>query len=201
MSSKRDWNPFALLLIDLQESFFKSGLRELFPNFPDKISGLLNLCRSEGIEIVHIRSLFNPDMSDWMVKFKLSGAIPCIQGTPGAETLPFAREQAGETIIVKHTFDGFHNPELAEYLHRRKKRFVLTAGLVTTICVSLTTASAAQNGFLASLVADCCAAVNRHDEMLDWLEGFTLGRTSSEEIPEKYDQWQQALTKLAELEA
>ena len=139
-------------------------------------------------------------MSDWMVKYKLSGTIPCIRGTPGAETLPFAREKAGETVLVKQTFDGFQNPQLSDYLRQKKKQFVLTAGLVTTICISLTTTSAVQNGFLASVVADCCAAINRHDEILDWLDGFTLGRTFSEDIPEKYDQWQRALKKLAELE-
>jgi nicotinamidase-related amidase len=35
-----------------------------------------------------------------------------------------------------------------QYLRQKRKRFVLTAGLVTSVCVFLTTASAAQNGFL-----------------------------------------------------
>ena len=196
----RNWQPFALLLIDLQASFYKKNMQEQFPNFPDKISDLLSLCRSEGIEIVHVRSLFKPDMSDWMVKFKLKGTIPCIQGKQGAETLPFAQEETGETVILKQTFDGFQNPELATYLHNKKKRFLLTAGLVTTICVGLTTTSAAQSGFLTSVVADCCAASNRHEEMLDWLESFTMGRTTTKEIPKKYVQWQQMLKNLAELE-
>ena len=106
---RHDWAPFALLLIDAQRDFWPEEMASSFPNFPANIARLLELCRIEGIEIVHLRAIFKPDMSDWMLKYKLRGSIPCVQGTPGVETLPFARERTGETVIVKQTFDGFFN--------------------------------------------------------------------------------------------
>jgi len=96
-----------------------------------------------------------------MPTYLLRGRTPCVQGTVGIEPLPFASANVGETIMLKHTFDGFQNPELEQYLHQRGKRFVLTAGLRTSTCVLLTTASAMQKGFLVALVEDCCAAQDR----------------------------------------
>jgi len=149
-NKKRDWRHFALLLIDVQQDFWPERMAESFSDFPANITRLLSLCRSEGIEIVHLRASFKPDMSDWMPRYKLLGRIPCIEGTAGVETLPFALDEPGEKVIIKQTFDGFHAPELLPYLER--KRFVLTAGLVTSVCVFLTTASATQKGFLTAKI-------------------------------------------------
>jgi nicotinamidase-related amidase len=157
MSTKRNWEQFALLLIDVQRDFWPEQLAASFPEFPANVERLLSLCRSEGLEIIHLRGSYKPDMSDWMPRFRLLGSIRCVEGTEGAETLPFATEKPGEIVIVKQTFDGFLNPNLLPYLREQGKRFLLTAGLVTSYCVFLTTASAAQLGFLVAVVEDCCA--------------------------------------------
>jgi len=83
MNVKRDWGEFALLLIDAQGDFWTERVVESFPHFPENIARLLTLCRSEGIEIVHLRASFKPDMSDWMLRYKLLGRIPCIEGAAG----------------------------------------------------------------------------------------------------------------------
>mgnify|MGYP001822498584 FL=1 len=154
----RDWTQYVLLLIDVQQDFWTEKAVSAFPDFPDNVARLLSVCRSEGLEIVHLRARYKPDMSDWMGLYKLRGRIPCVEGTPGAETLPFALEKPGETVIIKQTFDGFLTAELLPYLRRSGKRFVLTAGLITSVCVLLTAASAAQRGVLVAVVVDCCAA-------------------------------------------
>jgi len=201
MSAQRDWEQFALLLIDVQNDFWSEQVAESFPHFPTGIARLLALCRAEGIEIVHLRASFRPDMSDWMPKYKLRGRIPCVQGTEGAETLPFALEGPGETVITKQTFDGFHHPELLRYLRQKQKRFVLTAGLVTSVCVFLTTASAAQKGFLAAVVEDCCAdQPHAHEQTLDTYQ-FIFERTTLDLIPERHPKWLADLRELDALEA
>jgi nicotinamidase-related amidase len=160
----------------------------------------VKLCRTEGIQIVHLRASFKRDMSDWMVKYKLRGSIPCVEGTPGVETLPFALEESGEAVLVKQTFDGFQNTSLLEYLRRQGKRFVLTAGLVTSTCVLFTTASAAQNGFLTAVVEDCCADEPlAHQETLDRYR-FIFDRTTVEAIPERHLEWLADLTRIEELD-
>jgi ureidoacrylate peracid hydrolase len=154
---KDHWDEFALLLIDVQKDFWDQDVQKSFPDFPQNIQQLLDFCRKDGLEVIHIRALFAPDQSDWMVPYRLKGSIPCIAGTEGAEALECAREHEGEKVFFKQTFDSFCQPELIEYLQKSGKRFLLTAGLVTSICVLLTTASAVQKGYLVSLVEDATA--------------------------------------------
>jgi len=197
---QRDWRQFALLLIDMQRDFWPEKLAQTFPAFPSHIAQLLELCRREGIEVVHLRAVFQSDKSDWMARYKLRGYIPCVQGTPGMETLPFGLEAPGEVVIVKHSFDGFHNPQLLDYLKIKGKRFVLAAGLVTSTCVLFTAVSAAQNGFLAAVVEDCCAdEPTLHQQTLDRYQ-FIFGRTTVERILDCYPEWQAAMQELDELD-
>jgi nicotinamidase-related amidase len=192
------WKQFALILIDLQHDFWPEKLAQCFPDFPAKITQLLDFCRTEGLEVIHLRTRFRADRSDWMPRYRLRGRIPCIQGTTGAETLPFALDRPGETILVKQAFDGFHNPELLQYLQRKGKRFILTAGLVTSTCVLFTTVSAAQKGFLTAVVEDCCAdEPSAHEQTLDRYR-FIFDRTAVNLIPDHYHEWVAALEELAE---
>jgi nicotinamidase-related amidase len=197
-NAQRDWQRFALLLIDVQQDFWSQKVAESFPHFPSNVARLLALCRGEGIEVVHLRAHFRPDRSDWMPRYKLLGRIPCVEGTPGIETLPFAVEQPGETVIIKHTFDAFLSPQLLPYLRQRGRRFVLTAGLVTSVCVFLTAASAMQSGFLTAVVEDCCADQQEaHTQTLDRYQ-FIFDRTTVERIPNHYSEWLAALQELDE---
>jgi nicotinamidase-related amidase len=189
-----------LLLIDVQRSFWSPQRDTEFPAFAANVARLLAVCRGEGIEVIHLRARFAPDGSDWMPRHRLRGAIPCVAGTAGVETLPCAVELAGETVIWKQTLDGFLQPALLRYLRERGKRFLLTAGLVTSTCVLLTTASAAQRGFLAAVVEDCCAdRPDAHAQTLGQY-GFVFERTMSHRIREGYAGWSAALRRLAELE-
>jgi len=198
---QHDWGQFALLLIDVQRDFWDEKTAESAPHFPSNVARLLKLCRREGIDVVHLRASFKPDMSDWMVKYALRGRIPCVAGTTGIETLPFALEEPGEAVFVKHTFDGFVNTGLLEYLRRQGKRFLLTAGLVTSTCVLFTTVSGAQNGFLTAVVEDCCGdEPAAHQETLDRYQ-FIFDRTTVEAIPDRHGEWLAELEKLNELRA
>ena len=199
-NAQPDWTPFALLMIDVQRSFWPARRDTEFPDFAANVARLLAVCRAEGIDVIHLRARFAPDGSDWMPRHRQRGAIPCIAGTAGVETLPCAMELAGETVFWKQTLDGFLQPALLRYLRERDKRFLLTAGLVTSTCVFLTTASAAQRGFLAAIIEDCCA--DRRDAHAQTLGhyGFVFERTMSYRIREEYAGWSAALRRLTELE-
>lgn len=197
----RDWTQFVLLLIDVQQDFWTEGVSRGFPDFPNNVARLLSLCRAEGLEIVHLRAQYKLDMSDWMALFKLRGHIPCVEDTPGAGTLPCALEMPGETVMIKQTFDGFQTAELLQHLRRKGKRFVLTAGLITSVCVLLTTTSAAQNDFLAAVVEDCCADDPiLHKQTLETY-GFIFDHTTVDLIPERHSEWDEWLQELTELDA
>jgi nicotinamidase-related amidase len=196
--SNNHWDQFALLLIDVQNDFWSQQMAKIYPDFPRNITTLLNFCRSENIEVIHLRASFKADMSDWMPKYILRERIPCVQGTGGDEVLPFAKENAGEKVIYKQTFDGFQNPELFQYLKQKNKRFVLTAGLVTSTCVLFTTTSAMQKGFLTAVIDDCCADDETgHTYTLDWYR-FIFDRTPVKMINDQYPKWLDELRNLKE---
>ena len=173
-----------------------------FPAFPGNVARLLAFCRTAGIDVVHLRARFRPDGSDWLVNARLRGRTPCVDGTPGAQTLDIAHELPGEAVIVKQTWDGFENPELSAYLRDNGKRFLLVAGLVTSVCVLFTAASAAQRGFLTAVVEDCCAdRPEAHAQTLDRYGGLVFRRTSADGLLNADASWWEALRRLDELQA
>ena len=188
-TSSRNWDSFALLLIDVQRDFWTDEMSQDFATYEANVRQLLTVCRDEGIDIVHLRARFQQDESDWMIKYKSSGRIPCIEGTPGVEIFPVAKDEPGEFVIYKQSFDGFHKPALPAYLEKKEKRFVLVAGLVTSVCVLLTAATAAQRGYLVGIVEDCCAdSPQAHEHTLQRYP-FIFDRTSIDQIVASHDQW------------
>ena len=197
MSDPQDWRAFALLLIDVQQDFWPDETAQAFPDFEAHITRLCAFCRTSGIDIIHIRAQFEPDQSDWMAKYRVSGSIPCIRGTAGAGLLPCAQELPGEKVLIKQTFDAFLQPELLSHLRRHNKRFILTAGLVTSVCVLLTTASAAQQGFLTAMVEDCCADDPEcHAHTLEQYP-FIFECTTVDRLSTNYSAWMDELNKLS----
>lgn len=193
----RDWGPFALLLIDVQTDFWDE-VGTYFPDFPDNVRRLLDFCRAEGVEVIHLRAMFKPDLSDAMPYYRLKRReLPCIEGTGGVQPESFALELGGEKVFHKQVFDGFLNPELDAYLRERGKKFLITAGLVTSICVFLTTASAYQRGYLTALVTDCCADTPKnHQSIITQYDGMCFDTATLRSLPEQYQVWRKEMDLL-----
>ena len=192
--SSHDWSGWALLLIDVQKDFWTAAHQQVFPDFPSNTRQLLAFCRSEGIEVVHVRSRFRVERSDWMPPYRLLDAIPCVADTEGAEVLPFAAEAPGEAVFFKTTFDAFQLPELVSHFASGGQRILLTAGLETSYCVLMSSASACQHGFWTLLLEDCCADdpdFDRRttDDFLERYEGKVLWRTTLQGIRRDYPRW------------
>lgn len=194
--SARNWDDFALLLIDVQKDFWTDEAAQTFPDYESNIGMLLDYCRRETLEIIHLRAKFSADKSDWMLRYHLLDRIPCVEGTPGAEILPCAEHEPGEKIIYKQTFDGFQKPELQRYLAKNKKRFLLVGGLVTSVCVLLTAASAAQKGYLVAVIDDCCG--DTEEAHLHTLRRypFIFSTTTIERISTDRQRWMSELSEL-----
>jgi len=193
-----NWDSFALLLIDVQKDFWNDEMSQSFADYEKNVRRLLHVCRHEGIDIVHLRARFQQDESDWMVKYKIADRIPCIEGTPGVEIFPVAEEMPGEFVIYKQTFDGFHKPALQAYLEKNRKQYVLIAGLVTSVCVLLTAATAAQRGFLVGVVEDCCAdSPEAHEQVLKRYP-FIFDLVSVDQITSCREMWLDDISKLSE---
>jgi nicotinamidase-related amidase len=197
----QNWDDFALLLVDVQRDFWSPDLEKAFPRFHQDLEQLLRFCRGSGIEVIHLREVFGDgDRSDWLPRYRMRGRSPCVRGTPGAAPLDVAVERPGEKVIEKQTQNGFHSLELLPYLCSRGKRYVLVAGLVTSVCVALTATSAAQTGFLAAIVADGCADYpEAHEITLKRFRGWLLDVANTSELVTRQPAWKEQLEQLRQL--
>jgi nicotinamidase-related amidase len=194
----RNWDSFALVLIDVQKDFWSDDMSQKLPDYEENVSRLLDVCREESIDIVHVRARFLRDRSDWMVKYQLLDRMPCIEGTPGVEVLPCAAAEPGEFVIYKQSFDGFLKPALQAYLEKHGKRYLLIAGLISSVCVLMTAASAAQRGYLVSVVEDCCADKSEAHEHTMQGYPFIFDRTTLDQVVEQHENWLASLDKIAQ---
>ncbi len=190
-ADRRDWSAFALILIDAQKGCWDSSTQQSFPHFPARTARLLSFCRAENITVIHLRIRFRPDKTDWMPFEKLGLPVTCIAGTDAVEHLPFASPTPDEVVLHKQTVDGFLQPALLPLLKQAQKRFLLMAGLNTSVCVLFTTVSAVQHGFLSAVVEDCCADWNlsAHEFMLRYFDGHFFTRTTVAELEASYTEW------------
>jgi ureidoacrylate peracid hydrolase len=191
------WAGHALVLVDLQRDFWTDETAAAAPDLPDRVAALLAFARREGLLVVHLRALFQPDGSDWMARYRLRGRIPCVAGTPGAETLPFAVEQPGEPVVLKQSFDGFLDTELDELLRERGVRSLLLTGLVTSTCVLFTAATATQRGYLVNVISDCCSdRGDIHEATLDTYP-FVFSTVRQDQVEASVVSWNRQLERMA----
>ncbi len=190
-----DWSAFALLVVDAQRDFWTPDRRRRHPQFPANLSALLSFARAEGLRVIHLRAAFAPDRSDWMPRHRLLGKVPCIRGTEGVEALDCAREAPGEPVLEKQTFNGFTQPQLEPLLARSGARFVLIAGLVTSVCVLTTAIGAAERDYLVAVVEDCCADNRANDATLEHYP-FALERVNHAELGARHPGWLDQLARL-----
>lgn len=190
------WSRYALVLVDLQRDFWSEAVAATAPDLPDRVAALLGYARVEGLAVVHVRARFRPDGGDWMARYRLRNWTPCIDGTPGVETLRFAAELPGEPVVTKQSFDGFLGTELDEVLAERGIRCLLIAGLVTSTCVLFTASTATQLGYLVSVVSDCCSdREEAHDATLAAYP-FVFDTVRSDQITARRDRWDIELDRM-----
>ncbi|PDT88009.1 cysteine hydrolase [Bradyrhizobium sp. Y36] len=135
----------ALIVIDVQRAFDEweaAGKRRNNPDAVTRIADLLQAFRTRGAPIFHIRhegtkpnSSFLPSRSGYAVKDE-------------------AREQPGETVIVKRVNSAFIGTDLEERLRAAAIGTVVICGATTNHCVETTTRMAGNLGFDARLVRD-----------------------------------------------
>lgn len=176
----------ALILIDIQKDFWipLKKYNQLL-NFPNKITNLLKKGRKKGFLIIHIKSVFQADQSDWMLFYKPEGrgTIPCIKGTEGSNFTSFAHPKPFEKIITKQSFDAFANTNLEDYLKKNKIKSVLIAGLETSVCVLFTATSAYNRQILPLIVEDACADIpKRHETALQMYKDLCFKTITTEQM-------------------
>lgn len=144
---------------------------------------VITCARKERMTIAYLKAVYDHkfDLKPRFLADPDRKHYPCKPQTWGAAFIdPIGRlvpEQAivpSETLIEKHTFDGFFKTELCGFLRARRVDTVLVAGVETHICVLATAQSASLNQFKTIILEDCVAA-SREDLAECALEIFRDG--------------------------
>jgi nicotinamidase-related amidase len=121
---------------------------------------LITVVRQRGLRVIYVTSGATvPDFSDLAVHFRRTAmATNNRVGTREHEIRDEVRPEPGDIVINKSSVSAMHSSNLDSVLRANGIECVLFAGVSTNTCVDTTARDAAERGYKAMLVADCCSA-------------------------------------------
>lgn len=168
-----DASKTALLIVDVQPEYWSEcpPVRRDFPQFPTKISSLIQNCRTQNTKrIIWVRADYSYEHSPWLHQFARlhEGNIPPIV-RPSSKWEGFATPEDGEMIITKTSWSSTSGGTgLLETLKQDGIDTVLVCGLITSVCVQHSAFGVFEAGYRTILVTDACAdrGRERHEAAL-----------------------------------
>ncbi|HVI45939.1 MAG TPA: cysteine hydrolase family protein [Chitinophaga sp.] len=138
----------ALIIIDVQNDYFKGGKMELVnpEGAADNIRRVLERSRQKNIPVIYIKHVATDPAAGFLVV-----------NTPGIEINQKVAPVAGEKIITKQYPNSFRETELQEYLQKNGITDLTITGMMTHACVDATTRAAKDLGYNCTVIADACA--------------------------------------------
>lgn len=137
-----------LVLIDIQNDYFKGGKYELVntEQASKQAYRILKFFREKQLPVFHIRHInLKPDAAFF---------IPDAKGSEiykGVFPLP------EEDIMIKHRPDSFIGTNLKEELDKKQVDTLVICGMMTHMCIDTTVRAAGNHGFSVTLIEDACA--------------------------------------------
>ena len=120
----------------------RAGRPTATPDSPDRIAALLAAARAQGLPVIHV--LHDDPHPD----------SPFRKGLPGAEPMPCAIPQVGETVFWKHGSSAFAGTGLDPHLKSLGITELVVAGAVAAFCVTSTVRMASDLGYRVLLPQD-----------------------------------------------
>lgn len=138
----------ALVLIDIQNDYFKGGKSEL--SKPEKAASnakrVLEYYRSSNLPVYHIQHISIKE-----------GAVFFLPDTEGAEIHESVKPIKGEKVFIKHVPNSFFDTGLADELEIRHVNNITVCGMMSHMCVDTTVRAAKDLGMYTTLIHDACA--------------------------------------------
>jgi len=137
-----------LLLVDIQNDYFKNGKVELVGMEEAALNAkvLLHKFRERNETIIHIQHIATK-----------AGATFFLPGTNGAEINKIVFPEADETIIEKHFPNSFRETSLLQVLKENGIEELIICGAMSHMCIDTTTRAAFDFGFNCVVIKDACA--------------------------------------------
>jgi nicotinamidase-related amidase len=138
----------ALLIIDIQNDYFKGGKNPL--NGPEEAAEnakkILDKFRNDKLPVIYIQHIALSPAATFF-----------LPDTKGAEIYDLIKPADGEKIFVKHFPNSFRETGLHEYLRSMNISELVICGMMTHMCVDATVRAAKDFGYECTLIGDACA--------------------------------------------
>jgi len=152
----------ALLLVDVNRSFFDSDGPFHYPAAPETlgpIAKLLEAARSGGRLVVHAREAHRRGLHDFeRPKLPEHSYV----GDRDQEPYPGFEEHPGEGVISKRRFSAFFATDLALVLQEQGVERVIIAGVKTNVCIRATVQDAFAYGFKPTIARGSVSSNRPH---------------------------------------
>lgn len=137
----------ALLIIDVQNDYFKNGKCELFKSEEalKVIEDLLKQFRTNKMPVYFVQHVSS------------QGAAFFEADTKGAEIHQAIRPLDDEKVIIKHYPNSFQKTTLQYELEKQGIDELVVCGMMTHMCVDTTVRAAYELGYHITLISDACA--------------------------------------------
>ena len=176
----------AVVVVDLQNGFCDPEGSLYAPSSEavvDDAAALVAEAREAGASIVYTRDVHPPEQFDgahYYDEFERWGEH-VVEGSWEAELAPGLDVRAEDHVVVKHTYDAFHETELEGWLRAHGIDDLLFCGTLANVCVLHTAGSAGLRDYRPVLVEDAIGAIeDDHKEYAlnhaEWLFGEVTTR-------------------------
>ena len=138
----------ALILIDIQNDYFKGGANPLTGGKEASLEAkrILQFFRETDQTVIHVQHFsVRPDATFF------------IPDTKGVEIHLNVQPRSGEMLIKKHFPNSFRETGLLEHLKSNSITNLVICGMMTHMCVDATIRAAKDFGFECTLISDACA--------------------------------------------
>jgi len=137
----------ALILIDIQNDYFKGGKNELYkPELAaTNASRVLDYFRKKGLPVYHVQHINTRE-----------GATFFLLDTVGAEIHASVKPSQGEKVFIKHVPNSFFDTSLADELTVNQIDHLTVCGMMSHMCIDTTVRAARDMGFSITVMEDAC---------------------------------------------
>ncbi|MCC0630984.1 MULTISPECIES: cysteine hydrolase family protein [unclassified Clostridioides] len=141
----------ALILIDIQNDYFKNGKCELFntEKTAENAKKILTLFRKNNLPIIHVQHI---SMSSTTSFF--------LPDTYGSKINKIVFPLKNEEIIIKHTPDSFFKTCLQSCLEEKNIDKLVICGMMSHMCIDTSVRTAKKLGYDITLISDACTTKN-----------------------------------------
>ncbi|MDF2671801.1 MAG: nicotinamidase-like amidase [Clostridiales bacterium] len=141
----------ALILVDIQNDYFKGGRSELnhHEEAAKNAKTLLNFFREHNLSVYHVQHINTNSKASFF-----------LSGSTGAKIHTLVTPNEDEKIFIKHTPNSFYNTGLAEVLFNSGIKHIVVCGMMTHMCIDTTVRAAKDLGFSVTLIEDACTTKN-----------------------------------------